>query len=121
MLFQAVGLAVITVGISHAALAAGLAGAFLLGVGTSLVYPTLLAAVSDATHPAWRASALGSYRLWRGAGYAIGALIGGVTATLASLDAAIGVAAVLTAASGLFAWAFMRETHPLPAEPSLHP
>jgi MFS family permease len=121
MLIQAVGLAVITVGISHAALAAGLAGAFLLGVGTSLVYPTLLAAVSDATHPAWRASALGVYRLWRDAGYAIGALIGGVTATLASLDAAIGVAAVLTAASGLFAWAFMRETHPLPAEPSLHP
>ena len=114
MLIQAAGLAVITAGISHA-LAAGLAGAFLLGVGTSLVYPTLLAAVSDATHPAWRASALGVYRFWRDAGYAIGALIGGVTAALASLDAAIGVAAVLTAASGLLAWAFMKETHPRPA------
>jgi MFS family permease len=120
MLIQAAGLAVITAGISHA-LAAGLAGAFLLGVGTSLVYPTLLAAVSDAAHPAWRASALGVYRFWRDAGYAVGALIGGVTAALASLDAAIGVAAVLTAASGLLAWAFMTETHPRPARPSPHP
>ena len=114
MLIQAAGLAVITAGISHA-LAAGLAGAFLLGVGTSLVYPTLLAAVSDATHPDWRASALGVYRFWRDAGYAIGALIGGVTAALASLDTAIGVAAVLTAASGLLAWGCMKETHPRPA------
>jgi len=114
MLIQAAGLAVITAGIGHA-LAAGLTGAFLLGAGTALVYPTLLAAISDATHPAWRAAALGIYRFWRDAGYAIGALIGGVTAALASLDAAIGVAAVLTTASGLFAWAFMRETHPRPA------
>jgi MFS family permease len=120
MLIQAAGLAVITAGISHA-LAAGLSGAFLLGVGTSLVYPTLLAAVSDATHPAWRAPALGVYRFWRDSGYAIGALIGGVTAALASLDAAIGVAAVLTAASGLLAWVFMTETHPRHAGPSPHP
>ena len=117
MLIQAAGLAVITAGISRA-LAAGLAGAFLLGAGTSLVYPTLLAAVSDAAHPAWRASALGVYRLWRDAGYAIGALIGGITAAIASLDAAIGVAAILTAASGLLAWAFMTETHPRPAADS---
>jgi len=95
-------------------LAAGLGGAFLLGTGTALVYPSLLAAVSDATHPAWRASALGVYRFWRDAGYAIGALIGGITAARASLDAAIGVAAVLTAVSGILAWAFMRETHPGP-------
>jgi MFS family permease len=113
MLIQAVGLAVIAAGIAHA-LAAGLTGAFLLGTGTALVYPTLLAAVSDATHPDWRASALGIYRFWRDSGYAIGALIGGITATLASLDTAISVAAVLTAASGLLAWAFMRETHPRP-------
>jgi MFS family permease len=119
MLIQAAGLAVITAGISHA-LAAGLAGAFLLGAGTSLVYPTLLAAVSDAAHPDWRAPALGVYRLWRDAGYAIGALIGGITAALASLDAAIGVAAVLTAASGLLAWAFMTETHPRHAGPPPH-
>ena len=111
MLIQAAGLAVITAGISHA-LAAGLAGAFLLGVGTSLVYPTLLAAVSDATHPDWRAAALGVYRFWRDSGYAIGALIGGITAALASLDTAVAVAAILTAISGLLAWAFMNETHP---------
>lgn len=79
--------------------------------GLVKVYPTLLAAISDATHPAWRASALGMYRFWRDAGYAIGAVIGGVTAALAGLEAAIGVAAVLTTASGLVAWAFMRETH----------
>jgi MFS family permease len=112
---QAVGLAVIAAGVSGAALAAGLAGAFLLGVGTALVYPTLLAAVSDATHPDWRAAALGIYRFWRDSGYAIGALIGGITAAIASLDAAVTVAAVLTAISGLLAWAFMDETHPRPA------
>jgi predicted MFS family arabinose efflux permease len=78
----------------------------------SMSYWALLAAVSDATHPAWRASALGVYRFWRDAGYAVGALIGGITAALASLDAAVGVAAVLTAASCLLAWVFMRETHP---------
>jgi hypothetical protein len=65
--------------------------------------PTLLAAVRDATHPAWRASALGVDRFWGDAGYAIGALIGGITAALARLDAAVSVAAVLTAASGVLA------------------
>jgi MFS family permease len=119
MLIQAAGLAVITIGISHT-LAAGLTGAFLLGTGTSLVYPTLLAAVSDATHPAWRATALGIYRFWRDSGYAIGALIGGITATLASLDTAIGVAAALTAASGILAWAFMKETRPQPQAERAH-
>jgi MFS family permease len=113
MLIQAAGLAVITAGISHA-LTAGLSGAFLLGTGTALVYPTLLAAVSDATHPTWRATALGIYRFWRDSGYAIGAVIGGITATLAGLDTAIGVAAALTAASGILAWAFMKETHRRP-------
>jgi MFS family permease len=110
MLIQAAGLAVISAGISHA-LAAGLAGAFLLGAGTSLVYPTLMAAISDATHPGWRAPALGVYRFWRDSGYAIGALIGGITAALASLEAAVTVAAILTTASGLLAWVFMGETH----------
>jgi MFS family permease len=120
MLIQAAGLAIITAGISHA-LAAGLAGAFLLGTGTALVYPSLLAVVSDATHPDWRAAALGIYRFWRDAGYAVGALIGGITAALASLDAAILVATVLTAASGLLAWAFMAETHPGPHASQLSP
>src|SRR5260370_9931847 len=116
MLIQAAGLAVITAGISRA-LPAGLAGAFLLGAGPALVYRTLRAAISDAPHPDWRSAALGVYRLWRAAGYALGALIGGITAALASLDAAILVAAILTAASGLIAWAFMTETHPRPQAP----
>jgi MFS family permease len=52
----------------------------LLGLGTALVYPTLLAAISDVAHPEWRASAVGVYRLWRDSGYAIGALLAGVLA-----------------------------------------
>src|SRR5262249_23899404 len=111
MLIQAAGLAIITVGISHA-LAAGLAGAFLPAAGTPLSSPARLAAASDATHPDWRAAALGVYRFWRDSGYAIGALIGGITAALASLDTAVAVAAILTAISGLLAWVFIHETHP---------
>ena len=91
-----------------------LAGAAGMKVSNTSAQLRMLAAVSDATHPDWRASALGVYRFWRDSGYAIGALIGGITAALASLDAAIGVAAVLTAVSGILAWAFMRETHPRP-------
>ena len=68
--------------------------------------------------PRLAGTGLGVYRLWRDSGYAIGALIGGITAAIASLDAAIGVAAILTAASGLLAWAFMTETHPRPAADS---
>src|SRR5260370_38485236 len=78
MLIQAAGLAVITAGISRA-LAAGLTGAFLLGAGTSLVYPTLLAAASDAAHPPWRASPLGVSRLGGASAYASGALMRGTT------------------------------------------
>jgi predicted MFS family arabinose efflux permease len=64
--------------------------------------------------PDWRSAALGIYRFWRDSGYAIGALIGGTTATLASLDTAVTVTAILTAISGLLAWVFMDETHPRP-------
>jgi MFS family permease len=110
MFTQAAGLAVITAGIAHA-LIAGLAGAFLLGVGTALVYPTLLAAISDASDPGWRPAALGVYRFWRDSGYALGALIGGITATLATLDTAMLTATVLTGVSGLTAWTCMSETH----------
>jgi len=109
MLIQAAGFAVIAAGISHG-LGAPLAGSALLGAGTALVYPTLLAAISDATQPTWRADALGVYRFWRDSGYAIGALVGGITAAAFSLDAAIVVAAVLTAISGLAAGALMTET-----------
>src|SRR6266545_1864318 len=65
------------------------AGALLLGAGTAMVYPTLLAAVGDVAHPSWRASAVGVYRLWRDGGFAVGALLAGVVADLLGLAAAI--------------------------------
>jgi MFS family permease len=88
-----------------------------LGVGTAMVYPTLLAAIGDVAHPSWRASAVGVYRLWRDAGFAVGALLAGVVADLAGLVAAILVVAALTAASGLVVAVRMYETHPSAARP----
>jgi len=84
----------------------------LLGLGTALVYPTLLAAVSDVAHPAWRASAVGVYRLWRDSGYAIGALLAGVLADLFGVSWAIGVIAGVTFLSGIVVQGVMRETLP---------
>ncbi len=75
--------------------------AMLLGVGTAMVYPTLLAAVGDVAHPAWRARAVGVYRLWRDGGFAVGALLAGVLADAFGIRAAVWVVAALTAASGL--------------------
>jgi MFS family permease len=83
-----------------------------LGAGTALVYPTLLAAVGDVAHPTWRAAAVGVYRLWRDAGFAVGALLTGVIADHAGADAAIWTVAALTATSGLVVGVRMRETHP---------
>lgn len=111
MLVQAVGLAVTVAGLAHP-FVAGVVGALLLGVGTALVYPALLAAISDAVHPTHRAVALGVYRFWRDTGYALGALVGGLVAAFASLEAAAVVAAALTAASGVACQLLMRETHP---------
>jgi MFS family permease len=88
------------------------ASAVLLGIGTAMVYPTLLAAVGDVAHPSWRASAVGVYRLWRDAGFAVGALLAGLVADLAGLEAAVWVVAALTAASGLVVAVRMYETHP---------
>jgi MFS family permease len=84
----------------------------LLGLGTALVYPTLLAAISDVAHPDWRASAVGVYRLWRDSGYAIGALLAGVLADLFGVSWAIGVIGALTFLSGVLAQAVMSETLP---------
>ncbi|WP_052889576.1 MFS transporter [Thermogemmatispora carboxidivorans] len=91
-----------------------LLGAILLGSGTALVYPTLLAAVSDVTPPDWRASAVGVYRLWRDSGYALGGLLAGVLADLLSIPWAIGLVALLTFLSGCLAALLMRETLPRP-------
>ena len=80
---------------------AWLLGAVLQGLGTAMVYPTLLAAITDHAHPTWRASSLGVYRFWRDLGYAVGALLSGVVADLVGFGAAIHLVAALTLASGL--------------------
>ncbi|MGH9118250.1 MAG: MFS transporter [Acidimicrobiales bacterium] len=109
MLTQAAALAVFA---TVTGLAPWALGAVVLGAGTALVYPTLLAAIGDVAHPAWRASAVGVYRLWRDSGYAVGALIAGITADLVGLRGAVAVVAALTAASGLVAARLLTETHP---------
>jgi MFS family permease len=86
-------------------------GAVLLGVGTAMVYPTLLAAIGDVAHPSWRASAVGVYRLWRDLGYAAGAVLAGVTADAFGIRAAIWLVAAVTMASGALVAVRMRETH----------
>ncbi len=87
-----------------------MAGAVFLGSGTALVYPTLLAAISDVAHPDWRASAVGVYRLWRDLGYAVGAILAGAVADFFSLAWAIVVVGIFTFASGAVAAFRMDET-----------
>ncbi|HEX9695880.1 MAG TPA: MFS transporter [Actinomycetota bacterium] len=110
------GMMVQALAIGLVALANGFApwafAVMLLGAGTAMVYPTLIAAVGDVAHPAWRASAVGVYRFWRDAGFAIGALVAGLVADAFGLSAAIWVVAGLTAASGLIVIKRMDETHP---------
>jgi MFS family permease len=89
-----------------------LGAALVLGLGTALVYPTLLAAVSDVAIPTWRASVVGVYRLWRDLGYAVGALLSGVVADLAGIPTAIMLVAALTFGSALIAAWRLRETIP---------
>ena len=86
-------------------------GSVLLGAGTAMVYPTLLAAIGDVAHPAWRASSVGVYRFWRDSGFAIGALLAGVLADAFGLAAGILVVAAITAASGVVVALRMYETH----------
>ena len=109
MWVQAIGIWVLVIG--HG-LAAWLAGAVLLGFGTAMVYPTLLAAVSDVAHPNWRASAVGVYRLWRDGGYAVGALLAGVLADALGIPFAIATIGGLTFLSGLIVAGVMYETLP---------
>jgi MFS family permease len=108
MLLQAVALAVLAVSDGEVAIAAGTAA--LLGVGTALVYPTLIAAISDAVSPVARAPVVGVYRFWRDMGYALGAIIAGATADALSYGGAIGLVAALTAASGLWVLADMPQS-----------
>jgi MFS family permease len=87
-----------------------LLGSVLLGLGTAMVYPALIAAVSDASHPSWRARSLSVYRFWRDMGYAVGALSAGIVADLFGLSWAIGSVGVLTFASGAVVAGVFRET-----------
>ncbi|WP_299169873.1 MFS transporter [uncultured Arthrobacter sp.] len=87
-------------------------GTILLGAGTAMVYPTLLAAIGDVAEPAWRGRAVGIYRLWRDLGYAFGAVVGGVVADAAGLHAAVWAAAALSALGALIVAVRMYETHP---------
>jgi len=98
MWVQAIGIGVIVLVTTFEGFAVG---GVLLGIGTALVYPTLLAAIGDVTHPSWRASAVGVYRLWRDLGYAIGALLAGLVADAIGLPAAMWVVAAITFASGV--------------------
>ena len=99
MLVQAVALGVLVAG--NGAFGPSIVAAVLLGVGTAMVYPTLLAAVSDSAQPRDRARVVGVYRFWRDFGFVLGAVIAGVGADATSPRAAIAIVAALTAASGL--------------------
>lgn len=84
-------------------------GSILLGLGTAMVYPSLIAAVSDASHPSWRARSLSVYRFWRDLGYAVGALSAGIVADAFGLSWAIGSVGVLSFLSGAIVAVSMRE------------
>lgn len=116
MLLQAGALALIAVATGFGPWAAA---AVLLGAGTAMVYPTLLASIGDVAHPAWRARAVGVYRLWRDGGFAVGALLSGLVADAFGVRAAVWVVAALTALSGLTVAVRMYETHhrPVPFSP----
>ena len=108
MLVQGVALASM---VAFTGFAPWLLAGVLLGVGTAMVYPTLLAAIGDVAHPSWRGSAVGVYRLWRDLGYAVGALTAGMLADVSSMGVAILTIAVVTVASGVLVGITMPETH----------
>ena len=109
MFIQASALAVIAAADTFAPWAAG---TMLLGAGTAMVYPTLLAAIGDVAHPTWRGRAVGIYRVWRDLGYAVGALMGGAVADLWSLRVAVWAAAVISVVSAIIVAVRMYETNP---------
>jgi MFS family permease len=102
------GLAILAIALVSS-FGAWLLAAATLGLGTAMVYPTLLAAVADVADPAWRGSAIGVYRLWRDLGFAVGAVVAGLLADAASIPTAVAAVGVLTIASGLIVAARMTE------------
>jgi MFS family permease len=116
MLLQAAALTLLA--ISDGALALAATAAVTLGLGTALVYPTLIAAMSDAVSPVARAPVVGVYRFWRDMGYVVGGLIAGATADALGYGGAIALVAGLTAASGLWV---LRDMPPAPARAATRP
>jgi MFS family permease len=114
MLVQAGGLGVLVAG--GGAFAPAVVAAVLLGAGTALVYPTLLAAVSDAVEPAARARQVGVYRFWRDSGFVVGALVAGASADTLGMGEAIVLVAALTASSGV--WVAATSWRRLPRSPA---
>jgi MFS family permease len=108
MLTQAAGFVLALALLDHPLLA-GIVSAVALGLGTAMVYPALIASISDHAHPTWRANALGAYRFWRDIGYAAGALVAGVLADTINLNATVVAAGALTGASGLLAARWLTE------------
>ena len=108
MIVQAIGIWVVLM--SGSVFFGLVIGMTLLGVGTALVYPTLLAAISDIANPRWRATSLGVYRFWRDLGFVFGAIGIGFIADVSSLSTAIQVVAWISLGSGIFVLAVMRET-----------
>jgi len=107
MWVQAIGIALVAVSSEFMGFASG---AGLLGFGTAMVYPTLLATVGDIVHPSWRASSVGVYRLWRDLGYAVGAVLVGQVADRVGMTVAMWIVAILTFSAGTAAALRMQET-----------
>jgi MFS family permease len=118
MWVQAIGIGLFVIGKNFLP---WLSAAVLLGLGTALVYPTLLAAVSDVAHPEWRASAVGVYRLWRDGGYAVGAMVSGALADALGIPFAMAAIAGLTFLSGIIVSIAMYETLPHKRIQATHP
>ncbi len=117
MVAQAAALGLVAPGDTFAVWAVG---AVLLGAGTAMVYPTLLATIGDVAHPSWRARAVGVYRRWRDTGFAVGALLAGLVADAPGVHAAVWVVAALTVASGAIVALRMSEPHPAGAATVTH-
>jgi MFS family permease len=119
MIVQAGALGLLVAG--DGAFAPSLVAALLLGAGTAMVYPTLIAAVSDASQPRDRARVIGVYRFWRDFGFVLGALIAGVVADATSFRTAILIVAALTGGSGLLVAATSWQPRAALRPASIHP
>lgn len=117
MLVQAIGIAVVAEG---QAVLDFVIGQTLLGVGTAMVYPTILASIGDVAHPSWRAGAMGTYRFWRDLGYVAGALLAGFVADALGVEVAAELVGFVTLTSGGIVALRMRETHEGQANASAH-